>query len=528
MKKNLTNYPNHDKLSSVKFLGLDVNLPVFLFTSGLTILFSSLVLIFPEASTELLSDTRNFVLNWFDTLFTVSMSSFILVIFFLIISPFGKIRLGGDGSIPEFGFISWTCMLFAAGVGIGMTFYGAAEPLSYYTGVFGTPLNVSPGTEEAYRLAFSATIFHWGLSGWSVYAIIGLSLAFFSYNWKLPLTIRSIFYPLLGNRIWGWQGDLIDIIAVLATLFGLATSLGLGAQQASAGLLYIFELPNNILSQSLIIIFITSVAIFSVFRGLDRGVRVLSNINIGLALILLTFVVIAGPTVKILLSYGDNLVNYFQDIVRLSNWNRPDDEAWYHDWTIFYWAWWISWSPFVGMFIARISKGRTIREFLSVVMFIPLMFNLIWFTSFGETAIDQHQSGLGNLSEPVGEISLILFYMLDNLFFPIFTSLFALFMLVLFFVTSSDSGSLVIDTITSGGKSDPPRIQRVIWAVIQGLLAIVLLVGGGSYALSAIQSGAISMAAPFIFILIAATISLLRGIYIEIYDPQKRIEINGR
>jgi BCCT family betaine/carnitine transporter len=528
MKENLTNYPNHDKLSSVKFLGLDVNLPVFLFTSGLTILFSSLVLIFPEASTELLSDTRNFVLNWFDTLFTVSMSSFILVIFFLIISPFGKIRLGGDGSIPEFGFISWTCMLFAAGVGIGMTFYGAAEPLSYYTGVFGTPLGVSPGTEEAYRLAFSATIFHWGLSGWSVYAIIGLALAFFSYNWKLPLTIRSIFYPLLGNKIWGWQGDLIDIIAVLATLFGLATSLGLGAQQASAGLLYIFELPNNILSQSLIIIFITSVAIFSLYRGLDRGVRVLSNINIGLALILLTFVVIAGPTVKILLSYGDNLVNYFQDIVRLSNWNRPDDEAWYHDWTIFYWAWWISWSPFVGMFIARISKGRTIREFLSVVMFIPLMFNLIWFTSFGETAIDQHQRGLGNLNEPVGEISLILFYMLDNLLFPIFTSLFALFMLVLFFVTSSDSGSLVIDTITSGGKSDPPRIQRVIWAVIQGLLAIVLLVGGGSYALSAIQSGAISMAAPFIFILIAATISLLRGIYIEVYDPQKRIQINGR
>ncbi len=528
MKENLTNYPNHDKLNSVKFLGLDVHMPVFLFTAGLTILFSSLVLIFPQASTELLSDTRNFVLNWFDTLFTISMSSFILVIFFLIISPFGKIRLGGDNTNPEFGFISWTCMLFAAGVGIGMTFYGAAEPLSYYTGVFGTPLGVTPGTEEAYRLAFSATIFHWGISGWSVYAIIGLSLAFFSYNWKLPLTIRSIFYPLLGEKIWGWQGDLIDIIAVLATLFGLATSLGLGAQQASAGLLYIFELPNNILSQSLIIIFITSVAIFSVYRGLDKGVRVLSNINIGLALLLLAFVVLAGPTLKILLSYGDNLVNYFQDIARLSNWNRPNDEAWYHDWTIFYWAWWISWSPFVGMFIARISKGRTIREFLSVVMFIPLVFNLIWFTSFGETAIDQHQRGLGNLSEPVGEISLILFYMLDNLLFPIFTSLFALFMLVLFFVTSSDSGSLVIDTITSGGKSDPPRIQRVIWAVIQGLLAIVLLVGGGSYALSAIQSGAISMAAPFIFILIAATISLLRGIYIEVYDSQKRIEINGR
>ena len=528
MKETLENPSNPIKLDAVRFFGLDVHLPVFLFTSGLTILFSSLVLIFPEASTQFLSDSRNFVVSRFDTLFTVSMSAFVFIILFLIISPFGKIRLGGEGSKPEFGFFSWVCMLFAAGVGIGMTFYGAAEPLSYYTGVFGTPLGVTPGTEEAYRLAFSATIFHWGISGWSVYAIIGLSLAFFSYNWNLPLTIRSIFYPLLGDKIWNWQGDVIDIIAVLATLFGLATSLGLGAQQAASGLLYLFDLPNNILSQTLIIIFITAVAIFSVFRGLDKGVRVLSNINIGLALALLSFVVLAGPTTQILLSYGDNFVNYFQDIVRLSNWDRPNDEAWYHDWTIFYWAWWISWSPFVGMFIARISKGRTIREFLSVVMFVPLIFNLIWFTSFGETAVDQNQRGVGNLSQPVGDISLILFYMLDNLALPIFTSLFALLMLVLFFVTSSDSGSLVIDTITSGGKSNSPRIQRVIWATIQGLLAVVLLVGGGSYALSAIQSGAISMAAPFIFILIAATISLLRGIYIEVYDPKKRIEINGR
>ena len=530
MNTNLRNFSSFETRArkNIKFLGLDINSSVFFISSGLAIIFSSLVLIYPEASNQLLSDSRNFVVSRFDTLFTLCMSAFTLIIFFLIISPFGKITLGGKDSTPEFGFLSWVCMLFAAGVGIGMTFYGAAEPLSYYTGVFGTPLNVIPQSEEAYRLAFSATIFHWGINAWSVYAVIGLSLAFFSYNWKLPLTIRSIFYPLLGDKIWGWQGDLIDIIAVLATLFGLATSLGLGAQQASSGLYYLFGIPNTLLSQSIVIIFITAVAIFSVFRGLDKGVKVLSNINIGLALLLLSFVVIAGPTYQIISAYGVNLVSYFQDLTELSNWNRSGDQQWYRDWTIFYWAWWISWSPFVGMFIARISKGRTIREFLSVVMFIPLMFNLIWFTSFGETAIDQHQRGLGNLSEPVGEISLILFYMLDNLLFPIFTSLFALFMLVLFFVTSSDSGSLVIDTITSGGKSDPPRIQRVIWAVIQGLLAIVLLVGGGSYALSAIQSGAISMAAPFIFILIAATISLLRGIYIEVYDPQKRIEINGR
>ena len=515
--ENNTSISEGEIRTNAQFLGLDVNLPVFAFSSGLAIIFSILVLIYPEISYELLTNAKNFVVAWFGTLFTVTMSVITLVIFFLIVSPFGKIRLGGKDAVPEFGFASWVCMLFAAGVGIGMTFYGAAEPLSYYTGVFGTPLNVSPESEEAYRLAFSATIFHWGLNAWSVYAIIGLSLAFFCYNWKLPLTIRSIFYPLLGKRVWGWQGDLIDIIAVLATLFGLTTSLGLGARQASAGLFYLFDLPNNLLTQSLVILFITSVVIFSVYRGLDKGVKVLSNVNIGLALVLLAFVVLAGPTYNIIMSYGENLIYYFQDIIRLSSWNRPDDLQWYRDWTIFYWAWFISWSPFVGMFIARISKGRTIREFLSVVMFAPLLFCTIWFTSFGENAIFQFQEGIGSLSEPVGDISLILFYMLDNLLFPVLSSIFALFMLVLFFVTSSDSGSLVIDTITSGGKDNTHRIQRVMWAIIQGLVATVLLVAGGSYALSAIQSGSISMALPFVFILIAATISLLRGLYIELY-----------
>jgi len=519
---------NQNPRKNIKFLGLDINSVVFFVSSGLAITFSFLVLIYPEASNQMLSDTRNFVVSQFDTLFTISMSAFTLIIFFLIISPFGKITLGGQDSTPEFGFLSWVCMLFAAGVGIGMTFYGAAEPLSYYTGVFGTPLNVIPQSEEAYRLAFSATIFHWGINAWSVYAIIGLSLAFFCYNWKLPLTIRSIFYPLLGDRIWGWQGDVIDIIAVLATLFGLATSLGLGAQQASSGLYYLFNIPNNLLTQTLVIISITSVAIFSVYRGLDKGVKVLSNINIGLAMVLLLFIILAGPTYQIVSSYGENLVAYFQDITRLSDWNRLDDQQWYRDWTIFYWAWWISWSPFVGMFIARISKGRTIREFLLVVMFIPLLFCLVWFSSFGEAAIFQFQEGIGELSKPISDISLILFYMLDNLLFPTFTSLFALSMLVLFFVTSSDSGSLVINTITSGGKNNTPRIQRVIWAIIQGLIAVVLLVGGGSYALSAIQSEAISMALPFIFILKAATVCLLRGVYIEVYDPKKMEDIYGR
>jgi len=516
-----------ERRANTQFFGLDVNLPVFAISSALAIFFSAFVLFFPEKS-SFLTDTMDFVVNWFGTLFTLSMSAITLIIFFLIVSPFGKIRLGGKDSVPEFRFVSWVCMLFAAGVGIGMTFYGAAEPLSYYTGVFGTPLNVSPESEEAYRLAFSATIFHWGLNAWSVYAIVGLSLAFFCYNWKLPLTIRSVFYPLLGKRIWGWQGDVIDIVAVLATLFGLTTSLGLGARQATSGLDYLNIAPDTLLTQSLVIMFITSLVIFSVYRGLDKGVKVLSNINIGLALVLLAFIVLAGPTLKIIMAYGKNLIFYFQDIVRLSDWNRPDDLEWYHSWTIFYWAWFISWSPFVGMFIARISKGRTIREFLSVVMLVPLLFCTIWFTSFGETAIFQFQEGLGNLSEPVKEISLVLFYMLDNLLFPIVASIFSLFMLVLFFVTSADSGSLVINRITSGGKGNTPAIQRAIWAIIQGLVAIALLVGGGSVALEAIQAGSISMALPFVFILIAATISLLRGVYIELYDPQKMINKNGK
>ena len=516
-----------ERRANTQFFGLDINLPVFAISSGLAIFFSAFVLIFPEKS-SFLTNAMDFVVVWFGTLFTLSMSAITLIIFFLIVSPFGKIKLGGKDSVPEFGFVSWVCMLFAAGVGIGMTFYGAAEPLSYYTGIFGTPLNVSPESEEAYRLAFSATIFHWGLNAWSVYAIIGLSLAFFCYNWKLPLTIRSIFYPLLGKRIWGWQGDVIDIVAVLATLFGLTTSLGLGARQATSGLSYLNIAPDNLLTQSLVIIFITSLVIFSVYRGLDKGVKVLSNINIGLAFVLLSFIVLAGPTFKIIMAYGQNLIFYFQDIVRLSDWNRPNDLEWYHDWTIFYWAWFISWSPFVGMFIARISKGRTIREFLTVVMFAPLLFCTIWFTSFGETAIFQFQDGIGNLSEPVGEISLVLFYMLDNLLFPVISSIFSLFMLVLFFVTSADSGSLVINRITSGGKENTPSIQRVIWAIIQGLVAIALLVGGGSVALQAIQSGSISMALPFVFILIAATISLLRGVYIELYDSQKMINQNRK
>lgn len=501
---------------NIEIFGLDIHNPVFALSATLALIFSGFVLAFPETSTSALLSTRDIILDLFDTMFSLSIIALTTFILFLIISPLGRIRLGGEDAKPEFGFVSWVCMLFSAGVGIGMTFYGAAEPLAYYTGIYGSPLGVTPETPEAYRLAFSATLFHWGISGWSVYALIGLAIGFFTFNRKLPLTIRSIFYPLLGERVWGWPGHIIDVVAVLSTLFGLATSLGLGAQQVSAGLNYLFDIPKTLQTQALVIISITSLAIYSVVRGLDKGVRKLSNINIGMAACLLLFIILAGPTSIIISSYSDNFVNYFVDMFRLSSLDRHEDKQWYHDWTIFYWAWWISWSPFVGIFIARISKGRSVREFLLVVMSTPLFFAMIWFSSFGTTAISQYDANIGSLSTNTGDISLVLFLMLENLVFPVISSLFALALLVFFFVTSSDSGSLVIDSITSGGKLHAPKPQRVFWASVEGLLAIVLLVGGGSSALGAIQAGAISMALPFVIILLAASISLSSGLYSEL------------
>ena len=501
---------------NIEIYGLDIHNPVFALSATLALIFSSLVLAFPETSTSALLSTRDIILDLFDTMFSLSIIALTTFILFLIISPFGRIRLGGEDAKPEFGFVSWVCMLFSAGVGIGMTFYGAAEPLAYYTGIYGSPLGVTPETPEAYRLAFSATLFHWGISGWSVYALIGLAIGFFTFNRKLPLTIRSIFYPLLGERVWGWPGHIIDVVAVLSTLFGLATSLGLGAQQVSAGLNYLFDIPKTLQTQALVIMSITSLAIYSVVRGLDKGVRKLSNINIGMAACLLLFIILAGPTKLIISSYADNFTNYFVDMFRLSTLDRPEDKQWYHDWTIFYWAWWISWSPFVGIFIARISKGRTVREFLLVVMSTPLLIAMIWFSSFGTTAISQYDANIGSLPINTGDISLVLFLMLENLVFPVISSLFALALLVFFFVTSSDSGSLVIDSITSGGKLHAPKPQRIFWASVEGLLAIVLLVGGGSSALGAIQAGAISMALPFVIILLAASISLTSGLYSEL------------
>lgn len=441
---------------------------------------------------------------------------FVLFCLFLIILPIGKIRIGGKDAKPDFSTKSWLSMLFAAGMGIGLMYWSVAEPIAYYTAWWHTPLNVAPFTPEAKELAMGATMYHWGLHPWSIYAIVGLSLAFFAYSKKLPLTIRSAFYPILKERIWGWPGHIIDILAVFATIFGLATSLGLGAQQVSSGLEFLFGIKSSTNVQILIICFITIIALISVLKGLEKGVKVLSNINIIIAFLLLLVIIVFGPTMSILGNIPTTLTDYGKNIFSLSDFINREDSDWYHGWTVFYWAWWIAWSPFVGMFIARISKGRTVREFIIAVLIIPTLITSVWMTVFGNTAIEQVISKSGTLANGITDKSLAMFQMLENLPFSSITSLIAIFLVIVFFVTSSDSGSLVIDSITAGGKIDSPSIQRVFWALVESGVAIALLYLGGAKALNALQAGSITTALPFCFILLIMCYSLYKGLKEEL------------
>ncbi len=342
--------------------------------------------------------------------------------------------------------------------------------------------------------------------------MVGLSLAFFSYNKGLPLTIRSGFFPLMKDRSWGWFGHVIDIIAVLATIFGLATSLGFGAQQAASGLNFLFGIDAGMPTQVAIIIGVTAVAIFSVVRGLEGGVKVLSNINMTLAAILLLFVIILGPTIAIFVALGTTATSYIENIIPLSNWIGREDDKFFHGWTVFYWAWWISWSPFVGMFIARISKGRTVREFIIAVLLVPTLVTLVWMSAFGGSALEQAQNEIGALAKGISEVSLAMFQMLENLPIASVSSFVAIVLVLIFFITSSDSGSLVIDSITSGGKLDAPVPQRIFWATMEGVIAGVLLFGGGGDALGALQAAAITVGLPFTLVLLVMCLGVYMGL----------------
>ena len=411
-------------------------------------------------------------------------------------------------------------MLFAAGMGIGLMFFGVSEPISHFTASLaadaGTPDSWAPlagaagDVAEARRLGMAATIFHWGLHPWAIYAIVGLSLALFAYNKGLPLSVRSMFYPIFGERIWGWTGHIIDTLAVFATLFGLATSLGIGAEQANAGLQFLFGLPVSDVSKVVLIVGITAIALASVVAGLDAGVKRLSEINMVLAAVLLLFIIIAGPTLAIVTGFFRNLVAYAEYLPALSNPVGRSDTNFSQGWTSFYWAWWISWSPFVGMFIARVSRGRTVRQFLVCVLLIPSLVSVLWMTAFGGTAIGMLNDGYQAIAD--APLELKLFSMLENLPLAAISSFIGIVLVIVFFVTSSDSGSLVIDTITAGGKVDAPLPQRIFWASFEGLVAIALLLGGG---LAALQAASVSTGLPFALVLLVGCVALVKGLLSE-------------
>jgi BCCT family betaine/carnitine transporter len=508
---------------SVGPFGLDIHNPVFLI-SGLSMIGLVLFcLIFTEVATDAFGALRPFLTTQFDWVFAIAMNIFVLFCLFLVVSPLGKVKIGGANAKPEYSYISWFSMLFAAGMGIGLVFYGVLEPMNH---ALNAPLggqslidadgNMLTGdaATAAIQLGMAGTIFHWGLHPWAAYAVVALALGIFCYNKGLPLTIRSAFHPILGERIFGWPGHVIDSLATLATLAGLATSLGYGATQASAGLELLFGIEATTQFQVLLILVITGAALISVYRGLDGGVKVLSEINMGMAAVLFLFVLALGGFTDIIGIFFSGLIGYVKELPALSNFVGREDTGYFHGWTTFYWAWWIAWSPFVGMFIARASKGRSVREFIICVLLIPTLVCVMWMSVFGGTAITQLVGGYDGVQQTINNWTpeLSLFAMLDQLPLAGVTSFVGIVLVLVFFVTSSDSGSLVVDTICAGGKIDAPMPQRMFWCSLEGLIAIALLLGGG---LASLQALAIAIGFPFAIICVLMCYCIYKGLKTE-------------
>lgn len=485
--------------------------PVFIPSVLFIILLVVFTAISPELANNIFNTVKSFVAEKFGWLYMLSVGIFVLFVLFLAISPFGKFKLGPDHSKPTYSNLSWFAMLFSAGMGIGLMFWGVAEPVMQYV----SPPVGSKESIESAKLAMTIVFFHWGIHAWSIYALVGLVLAYFSFRHGLPLSIRSALYPLIGEKIYGGIGHTVDTIAVLGTVFGVATSLGFGVLQVNSGLNYLFDIPVDIITQIILIAIITGLATISVVLGLDGGIKRLSELNLYLASFLLLFVFIAGPTFFLLGAYVQNIGAYLSSIVEMTfNQYIYDKTSWMSSWTLFYWAWWIAWAPFVGMFIARVSRGRTIREFVIGVLFVPAGFTFLWMTVFGNSALDAiMNNGFVMLTSAVSaDVSTALFKFLEHFPFSGFTSIIAIILVITFFITSADSGALVIDTIASGGNDKNPVWQRIFWAVTQGIVAIALLIAGG---LGALQSASIIIALPFAIVMLIAAWGLYRALKLE-------------
>ncbi|MDD4754911.1 MAG: BCCT family transporter [Prolixibacteraceae bacterium] len=494
--------------SSKKYFDVD---PLVFWPSALVIvIFIAITLIVGEPMNKVFSNIQSSISSFGGWFFVLSVNIFLFFVLFIAFSKYGKIRLGGSKSRPEFSTVAWFAMLFSAGMGIGILFWSVGEPINHFI----NPPDAESRSIEAARESMEITFLHWGLHAWGIYALVGMALAFFTFNKKLPLTISSVFYPLLGEKVNGPWGKVINVLAVVATLFGLATSLGLGVQQVSAGLTHLFNLPDNLTTQVILITIITFAATGSVVAGLSGGVKRLSQMNMILGAIFLLFMLLVGPTLFVMNSFIQNTGGYIQNFFELSFWTETYKQSdWQSDWTVFYWAWWVSWSPFVGMFIARISRGRTLKEFVLGVLIVPTLLTFLWLSTFGGSAIYLELNSLADIASAVtGNIATSLYVLLEQFPLSAVTSIVGVVLVISFFVTSSDSGSLVVDSLTAGGKLDAPIPQRIFWALTEGAVAAVLLIGGG---LGALQTAAISTGLPFAVILIILMWSLLKGLQKE-------------
>lgn len=515
-------YDDHDKHvtgeNNWKKYGLDIHPQVTIFSVAILMTFIVLTMMYQTESKEFFSSLLSTITSGAGWFFILVANIYVIAALYFAFGRFGNIRIGGKNAMPEFSTPAWFAMLLSAGMGIGLMFWSVGEPMFHYASPSPMFSSVMAQTPESAQAALTVTFFHWGLHPWAIYALVGLGLAFFAYNRGLPLTIRSIFYPILGNKIYGFWGNLIDTLSVLATMIGIATSLGLGVQQINAGLHFLFDVTISTEIQVTIIAIITAIATMSVFTGLDRGVKYLSAANMYLAAIFMAFVIVVGPTSYILGAYTQSLGVYITELPEMSFWTETfAGTDWQQSWTIFYWAWWISWSPFVGMFIARISKGRTVKEFIFGVILIPTLLSFLWMSVFGSAALYAQMNDGVNLVAAVKEdVSTGMFVFLKSYPFAEVSSFVAIILVSVFFVTSSDSGSLVIDHLTSGGKLTSPTAQRIFWAILEGVIAAVLLLGGG---LSTLQSVAISTALPFaiviLFIIYALYVGFTEEQYIE-------------
>ncbi|WP_305421922.1 BCCT family transporter [Photobacterium leiognathi] len=492
--------------------------PVMIIGSAfLVVIFVLFTVLAPELANKWYSAAKDYIASDWAWFYVAIMSGFLFFSFWLIISRYGNIKLGKDNESPEFSLFAWFSMLFGAGIGIGILFWSIAEPIYHFQS---NPF-IEEGkaqTVEAAQVAMRVSIFHWGLHGWGLFAVIGLALAYFSYRKGLPLSIRSSLYPIFGDRIYGPIGHAADLLAVFGTVFGIATSLGLGAQQMNAGLNHLLGVDISTTNQIILIVVISILATLSVLSGVNKGIRILSEWNMRLTILILGLFVIFGPTAYVLGAIVTNTGDYFVNAIELGMWVNPDPEnQWQGWWTVFYWGWWIAWAPFCGVFIARISKGRTIREFILGVLIAPTMLAIIWISIFGNTAMYLELYGSGGVVEAVNnDLTMALFktieLMNENIFVTKSMTIICTFMLVTYFITSADSATLVVCTLISMGDEHPPSRYRVFWGAAVGAVAAVLLFAGG---LKALQTASIVAALPFSFVVILAAIGLYKSLRLE-------------